>query len=89
MPLGFASWIVVAAAGYLAVGLAFGIPFVTRWAGRVDPAARSGTAGFRVLILPGSVLLWPLLLSRLARRVAIPPEERNAHRLAARRKSPP
>ena len=85
MPLTLASWIVVGAAGYLVVGLVFAVPFVIRWVGRVDPAAREGTVGFRLLVLPGTVLLWPFLLSRLVRGVTVPPEERNAHRLAARR----
>jgi hypothetical protein len=29
--------------------------------GRIDPAAR-GAYGFRVLLLPGAVLLWPLVI---------------------------
>jgi hypothetical protein len=52
---------------YLALGLAFAVPFVARWAGRLDLAARRGTWGFRLLIVPGAVLLWPVLAARLAR----------------------
>jgi len=55
------------AAAYLALGLAFAIPFAIRWAGRLDPAAQRGTWGFRLLIVPGAALLWPLLAVRLAR----------------------
>ena len=54
-------------AAYLALGLAFAIPFAVRWAGRLDPAAHRGTWGFRLLIVPGAVLLWPVLATRLAR----------------------
>jgi hypothetical protein len=54
-------------AAYLALGLTFAVPFAVRWAGRLDPAATRGTWGFRVLIVPGAVLLWPVLAARLAR----------------------
>jgi hypothetical protein len=88
MPVSLAHPIVLVAGAYLAVGLAFAIPFAVRWVGRVDPAARQGTWGFRALIVPGSMLLWPLLVSRLLRGIAEPPVERNAHRSAARRGVP-
>ncbi len=53
---------------YVALGLVFAVPFVAWGVGRVDPAARQGTLGFRLLILPGCAALWPLLLVRWARR---------------------
>ena len=62
-----AKLLVAAAAAYLALGLVFAVPFALHWAGRLDPVARSGSAGFRLLILPGAMLLWPLLLFRLLR----------------------
>jgi hypothetical protein len=75
---------IVGAAGlYLLAGLAFALAFVTVGVSRVDPAARGGTWGFRVLILPGAAVLWPLLLVRWVRGRG-PREERNAHRDAAR-----
>jgi len=78
-----ASWWVLLLELYLAVGLLFAVPFVTRGVGRIDPTARSATWGFRLIIIPGAVALWPLLLTRwVSGRVA--PEERNAHRRAAR-----
>jgi hypothetical protein len=52
---------------HLACGLVFALFFVTRGAGVVDPAARTGTRGFRVLLVPGSALLWPWLLARWLR----------------------
>jgi len=73
MPLLLAYSIVGAATAYLIAGVFVAIPFVTRWVVRVDPAARDGTAGFRILIFPGAVLLWPLLLGRVARS-PVPPE---------------
>jgi NAD(P)-dependent dehydrogenase (short-subunit alcohol dehydrogenase family) len=40
--------------------------------------------GFRVLILPGTILLWPLLARRWMKGVHEPPEENSPHRYAAR-----
>jgi hypothetical protein len=50
---------------YLAAGTLFALPFVLKLAGRLDPAARAGSWGFRIIILPGVILLWPVLLTRL------------------------
>lgn len=78
----FAEILVAAAGAHLAAGLAFALAFVTVGVQRVDPAARGAPWGFRLLILPGAVALWPLLLVRWL-RAGPPPEERNAHRDAA------
>lgn len=72
--------LVRAAAIYFGVGLVFAIPFAWRWAERLDPVAREGTGGFRILLLPGGVLLWPWLALRLFQPEPHPPEERNPHR---------
>lgn len=68
MPLALAQILLAAAAGYLGLGLLFALLFAFRWAGRLDPVAAAGSRGFRLLILPGAALLWPLLLLRLLRR---------------------
>ena len=57
-------WMVRLLQVYLALGVVFGFAFVGRGARRMDPAARTGTWGFRVLIFPGAVALWPLLFYR-------------------------
>ncbi|MEO8636800.1 MAG: hypothetical protein ABI587_16110 [Gemmatimonadales bacterium] len=75
-----ATWLVRLATGYLLIGSVFSVPFVLRWAGRLDPVAAHGTGGFRLLIVPGATLLWPLLLGRLLRGERHPPTERTAHR---------
>ncbi len=49
---------------YLLSGVLFGCAFVGCIVDRVDPAARGASLGFRILILPGAILLWPLLISR-------------------------
>lgn len=67
---------------YIACGLAFAPFFVWRGVGRVDPAAKSAGLGFRLIVLPGVVALWPVLLLRW-RSGRQPPAERNAHRDAA------
>ncbi len=52
---------------YTGLGVLFAVPFVLRGAGLIDPVAKSGTWGFRLLIMPGSAALWPWLLTRWLR----------------------
>jgi len=60
--------LVFAAVGvYLAVGLLFAVYFVGRGAAGTDPAARNSPITFRLLILPGAVVLWPILSFNLLR----------------------
>ena len=70
---------------YLACGLAFAIPFALVGVKRIDPHAAHGSWGFRLLIMPGTMFLWPLLARRWIKRNHEPPEERNPHRDAARK----
>jgi hypothetical protein len=49
---------------YGAIGFLFALAFLTFGIGRIDPAARGTGLGFRLVILPGVVVLWPLLLAR-------------------------
>ena len=81
--LTIATYLVNALAIYLGVGLVFAIAFVWKGVGKIDPAAVEGTIGFRLLILPGSIALWPLLARRWLYGEG-PPVERNAHRDSAR-----
>ena len=55
------------AAGYLLVGSLFAIWFVLVGAGRLDPAAREGSWGFRAMIFAGSVILCTYLALRVRR----------------------
>ncbi len=80
-----ANWLVILLGVYAALGLIFAIAFVIRGVGRIDPAAQDGTWGFRLLILPGTVALWPLLARRWFGGITSPPEECNPHRDAVRR----
>ena len=68
----------------LVVGVVFALAFVLFGVNHIDPVARGSTWGFRVMIFPGSLALWPLLLRRWLLG-GPPPAERTAHRLATRR----
>lgn len=68
-----AQGLVAAAAVYGLLGLLFAVPFVWRGVDRVDSGARGAGWGFRVVIAPGVILLWPLLFKRwLASRSIAP-----------------
>jgi hypothetical protein len=76
--------LLITAGIYLLCGLAFAIPFVLVGVARIDPHAAHGSWGFRVLIIPGTTFLWPLIARRWMSGAGKPPEERNTHRSAAR-----
>ena len=63
---------------YVALGAVFAVAFVCVGVKRIDSQAVG--VGFRILIFPGSVAFWPLLLRRWARGIVEPPLERNPHR---------
>jgi len=68
---------------YLACGLAFAIPFALVGVKHIDPQAAHGSWGFRLLVIPGTIAFWPLLLKRWASGTKEPPEECTAHRRCA------
>lgn len=49
---------------YCALGILFALPFVLFGVQRIDESARNASIGFRLIILPGTVALWPYLLFR-------------------------
>ncbi len=67
---------------YFGLGLLFALSFVLKGVSVIDPAAHSATIGFRVLIFPGAMALWPMLAKRWLKR-STPPAENNPHRRAA------
>lgn len=79
-----AAVLLILAGVYLGCGLLFAIPFAFIGVKRVDPHAAHGSWGFRLLIIPGAMAFWPLLLRRRIAGLNEPPEESNAHRRAAR-----
>ena len=78
-----AAWLVRLVAFYTGAGLLFALAFLARGVERVDPGARGATLGFRLIILPATIALWPLLLQRWRNADGRPPIESNAHRRAA------
>ena len=76
-------WILSLLGIYLAIGFLFAVPFALMGAKKIDHSAVDGTWGFKLLIIPGSMIFWPLLLTRWLRGVP-QPEERSAHRDAAK-----
>lgn len=85
MPEGLAEVLVASLQTYMGAGLLFAVPFVTRGVNIIDPLARAAPWTFRLLIVPGVTLWWPLLAYRWAAGFAEPPVEINAHRRLARR----
>ena len=73
---------------YLACGFLFAVPFVLFGVKKIDPHAAHGSWGFRLLIIPGTMAFWPLLLRRWMKGVHEPPEECDAHRRAAKGVTP-
>jgi hypothetical protein len=56
-----AAWVVTLVTAYVGAGVVFALAFATGGVSRVDARAAGAGWGFRVLIVPGAVLLWPVL----------------------------
>jgi hypothetical protein len=83
MSLVFATWFARLVYIYIGIGLLLLPWWHMRGLRRLDAVAAKGPWGFRVLISPGLVVLWPWMLARAARAPGHPTEERNAHRVRA------
>jgi hypothetical protein len=49
---------------YLFAGLVFAIPFITRGVSKIDEGASNARWGFRLIIVPGTIVFWPVLLKK-------------------------
>jgi hypothetical protein len=49
---------------YLAAGFIFAIIFSWRGAGKIDEGVKNAGWGFRLIIIPGTMLLWPYLFKK-------------------------
>ena len=49
---------------YLLIGFIFALLFVFKGVNQVDPVAKDTSWRFRLLILPGSMAFWPVLLRK-------------------------
>jgi hypothetical protein len=47
---------------YLAAGVLFAVFFLNRGIQKIDTAAHGSGWGFRLIILPGIIVFWPVLL---------------------------
>jgi hypothetical protein len=80
----FAKAIVYTMALYVGLGLVFGVPFVWPGVQRLDSEAQGSGIGFRLLILPGVAVFWPMFLDRWRRGITEPNVETNPHRLSSK-----
>ena len=87
MSVQVAQWIVALALLYLGVGILVAPYVIYRGSARFDPVVAESTRGFRLLILPGAILLWPVLLRLFLQATGVPPTEQNAHRARAAEKA--
>lgn len=67
MPADIAGAIVLLALAYAAIGLILALAFVTVGVGKVDHAAAGAPWSFRLLILPGAAVLWPVIARKWLR----------------------
>jgi hypothetical protein len=49
---------------YLLLGLLFVIPFLIKGITKVDEGAHGGSVGFKIIIIPGVIVFWPVLLNK-------------------------
>ena len=59
--------IFIVAAIYLVCGLIFTVPFIIKGVSDIDEGARGSNPGFRIIIIPGTIVFWPFLLKKWLR----------------------
>ena len=52
---------------YLLIGVTFSIAFTLLGAKAIDQVAKTTSFGFKLLVLPASALLWPIMLAKWIR----------------------
>lgn len=61
MSLAAGEMVVLCLGLYFGVGLLFALAFVTLGVSKIDPTAKGMALKARLIILPGVMLLWPLM----------------------------
>ena len=56
--------ILIIVAVYLLLGVLFVIPFLMKGLNKVDEGANGSMIGFKIIIIPGVIVFWPVLLSK-------------------------
>jgi hypothetical protein len=59
--------VLIIALVYLLLGVLFVIPFLVKGISKVDQGAHDGTKGFKIIIIPGVIVFWPVLLNKWIR----------------------
>jgi len=54
---------------YLAPGVLSVIPFLVKGLTKVDEGAHGGTMGFKIIIIPGIIVFWPVLLRKWIKQI--------------------
>ena len=56
--------VLIIVAVYLLLGVVFVIPFLMNGLNKIDEGAHGSTIGFKIIIIPGVIVFWPVLLKR-------------------------
>lgn len=57
---------------YFLAGLIIGLLFIIWGIGKVDHVAQQSSIWFRLIVLPGSILLWPVVLLKWMKSLQVP-----------------
>ncbi len=76
----FANLLVIAVYAYLAAGITVALAIVSIGFERIDAETKGAGLGFRLVVFPGVVALWPLLLKRMVTGGGEPPTQKDPHR---------
>ena len=56
--------LLIIVAVYLLAGVLFVIPFLMKGLNKIDKGANGSTTGFKIIIIPGVIVFWPVLLKK-------------------------
>jgi hypothetical protein len=54
---------------YLLAGLAFLLPFLLKGIKKIDEGAHGGSVGFYIIIIPGVIVFWGILLNKWIKKL--------------------
>jgi hypothetical protein len=54
---------------YLVIGFLFAMAFIIKGVNKIDEGAHGGSIGFRIIIIPGTMVFWPALLKKWIKAV--------------------
>ena len=62
------SYLFTAISIYLVIGFLYYVAFIFKWAAQLDENAKGASVGFKLLLLPGTLVLWPVLFLKWKNR---------------------